>query len=363
MAVSEREVVGVNLRSVAGHEWDITAVDTSNDIVTIDTSRFNQDITQVLSSGDTIKIEDSTGNDGSYDISSVTDNGDGTADITLSSSISDSTADGILIYRLQVPGETDAELSKNFGRIDTIDKDAGFWGDSIAGRREWNVSADILHTESSGGHKAPFNDVVKLEVTVGGTTYKAEGLDDLSLTFTGETSQRAGFEDPKWRFLFITGQSMEISTSGVYFDPQSTAGAFYDKVKQEAQAGNTITFTLTFAGLEFTGELDVSDWTLTAPADNSRTTIDFSYRESGPITFSGSIDTGLDLLISAWFNRDNVHVLLEKTNDDGTREAGATRYSGEAVIEELAFEASTDSPLTHSYSFAGDGALDEKVQV
>jgi hypothetical protein len=362
MAVSEREVVGVNLRAVAGHEWDITAVDTSNDIVTIDISRFNQDITNVLSSGDTIQIEDSTGNDGSYDISSVTDNNDGTADITLSSSISDSTADGILVYRLQVPGETDAELSKNFGRIDTIDKGTGFWGDSIAGRREWSATADILHTESTGEHKAPFNDEVKLEVTVSSTTYKAKGLDDLSLTFTAETDQRAGFEDAKWRYLFVVGQSMEISTSGVYFDPQSTNGEFYDKVKQEAQAGNTITFTLTFAGLTFSGELDVSDWTLTAPADNSRATIDFTYRESGSITFSGSIDTGLDLLISAWFNRDNAHVLMEKTSPDGTRESGATRYSGEAIIEELAFEASTDSPLTHSYSFAGDGKLDEKTQ-
>jgi hypothetical protein len=362
MAAPEREIVGVNLRGVAGHEWDITAVDTSNDVVTIDISELNQDITQVLSSGDTIEIEDSTGNDGSYDISSVTDNGDGTADVTLSSSISDSTADGILVYRLQIPGETDAELSKNYGNIDTRDKDTGFWGDQLPGRREWDASADILHTESDGAHEAPFNDIVKLEVTVGGTTYKAKGLDELSLTFTAETDPVAGFEDPKWRFLRVAGQSMEISTSGSYFDPESDAGEFYDKLKQEAQAGNAITFTLTFAGLTFEGDLRPSDWTITAPADNSRATFDWTFTESGPTTFSGSIDTGLDLLISAWFNRDHAHLLMEQTNDDGTRRTGSTRYSGKAVIEELGFEASTDSPLTHSYSFAGDGKLDEKVQ-
>lgn len=362
MAVSEREVVGVNVRGVAGHEWDITAVDTNNDVVTIDISRFNQDITNVLSNGDTIQIEDSTGNDGTYDISSVTDNGDGTADVTLSSSISDSTADGILVYRLQIPGETDAELSKNFGRLDTGDKETDLWGDSISGTKEWDLSAEVLHTSSSGKHKNPFNDTVKMGVTVGGTTYKAKGMDDLSLTFTADLDDRGGFEDDEWRYIFIVGLGMELTTSGVYFDPESTQGEFYRKVKDEAQAGNTITFTLTFAGLTFEGELDVADWTLTAPADNSRATIDFSYRESGKITFSGTISTGLDLLISAFFNQDNVHLLAEKTNADGTRETGATRYSGEAVIEELAFEASRDSPLTHSYSFPGDGPLDEKVQ-
>jgi len=362
MAVSEREVVGVNVRGVAGHEWDITDVDTSTDTLTVDISRFVQDITTILSAGDGVVAEQRLSAPEQLTVDSVTDNGDGTADVGVQESLSDTTIGGYLAYRLKIPGETNAEINKNFGQLDTGDKETDLWGDSINGTREWDVSAEVLHTESNGEHKAPFNDIVKMEVTVGGTTYKASGMDDLSLTLSAELDDRAGFEDDEWRRVFIVGLAMELTTSGVYFDPQSTQGEFYQYLKQEAQAGNPISFTLTFAGLEFTGELQVSDWTLSAPADNERASIDFSYQESGEITSSGSIETGLDLLISAFFNGDNVHLLAEKTNNDGTREAGATRYSGEAVIEELAFEASRDSPLTHSYSFMGDGPLDETVQ-
>ena len=364
MSAPETEVIGVNVRGVAGHEWDVTGVDTSNDIVTVDISDFRQDITSVLSVGDSVVVEERLSSPEALTVSSVSDNGDGTADVTVQESLSDSTVGGYLAYRLQIPGETDAELSKNFNLADAQDKGAGLWGDDLYGYREWDLGLDILHTESSGEHQMPFSDTVKLEVDVGGDTYKAKSLNDLSLTFSADTEERSGFEKGKWRYVLVTGLGMEISISGAYFDPEADDGAFYNKVKQEAQAGNTITFTLKFASLEFSGKIRPSDWTLTAPADNSRATIDFTFTESGEITYTGSIESGLDLLISAFFERDRVHTLMETTDDDGNRRSGATRYSGEAVIEELAFEASSDgdTPLTHSYSFLGDGPLDEKTQ-
>jgi hypothetical protein len=364
MPVSEKEVSGVNARTVAGHEWDVTAIDTSNDIATIDISRFNQDITQVLSAGDGVQIENRLSSPESTSVASVTDNGDGTADIGVDKDLTDATVGGYLAYRLQAPGETGAELSRTYGLLDALDKDAGFWGDQINGRGEWDLALDVLHTESGGAHQAPADDNVKLEIDVGGTTYKAKGVEDLTATFTSELGDRAGLEDPLWRYVRVVGQSMEITTSGAYFDPESDNGKFIKQVQQEAAAANTISFTLTFGSLEFTGKLRASDYALDAPADNSTATMDFTFTESGPVTFSGSVATGLDLLVSAFMNRDRVHALVEKTADDGTRVTGATRYSGQGPVEELTLEASAigDSPLSQSYSIAGDGPLDRKVQ-
>lgn len=364
MAVSEKEVSGVNARTVAGHEWDVTGIDTTNDVVTIDISRFNQDITQVLSAGDDVVVEERLSSPEATSVSSVTDNSDGTADVTVNKDLTDSTVGGYLAYRLQAPGETGAELSRTYGLLDALDKDAGFWGDQINGRGEWDLTLDVFHTESDGSHQAPANDNVKLEITVGGTTYKAIGLEDLTATFTSELDERAGLEDPLWRYVRVVGQSMEITTSGAYFDPESTNGEFIKQVQQEAAAGNAISFTFTFGSLQFSGELRASDYTLDAPADNSTATLDFTFTESGAITFSGSVETGLDLLVSAFFNRDRVHALMEKTAEDGTRVTGATRYSGQGPVEELTLEASStgDSPISQSYSVAGDGPLDRKVQ-
>jgi len=364
MPPSEKEVSGVNARTVAGHEWDVTAIDTTNDIATVDISRFNQDITNVLSSGDSVVIENRLSSPEATTVSSVTDNGDGTADVTVNKDLTDSTVSGYLAYRLQAPGETSAELSRTYGLLDAIDKNTGFWGDSINGRGEWDVTLENLHTESSGAHQAAANDNVKLEITVGGQTYKAKKLEELTATFTSELDNRAGLEDALWRYVRVVGQGMEITTSGAYFEPEADNGAFIKQVQQEAEAGNSISFTLYFGSLQFTGSLRASDYTLSAPADNSIATLDFTFTESGEITFSGSISTGLDLLVSAFFNRDSTHVLLEKTAADGTRVTGATRYSGQGPIEELTLEASAtgDTPTSHSYSIAGDGPLDRMVQ-
>lgn len=73
--------------------WDITGVDTSTNTVTVDNSTVSPD-PSTLNGGQGVLIDGSAGNDDNYTVSSVTDNGDGTSDITMNESVSDSTADG-----------------------------------------------------------------------------------------------------------------------------------------------------------------------------------------------------------------------------------------------------------------------------
>lgn len=71
----------------------IVAVDTTGDVVEI-----ADDHTSILSAGDSFEISGSTGNDGTYTVASVTFNGtSGNTEITTNESISDATADGLVI--------------------------------------------------------------------------------------------------------------------------------------------------------------------------------------------------------------------------------------------------------------------------
>lgn len=70
----------------------IVGVDTGSDTFTV-----NKDLTGVLSSGDSILVTDSTGNDGTYSVSSVSyDSNNDETDIDVNQNVSNSTADGIL---------------------------------------------------------------------------------------------------------------------------------------------------------------------------------------------------------------------------------------------------------------------------
>lgn len=73
----------------------ITGVDTGTDTITID-----GDHTGDISAGDRITIRGSTGNDGGYEVDSVSANGDDT-DVTVTGSITDATVDGTCIYGAQ----------------------------------------------------------------------------------------------------------------------------------------------------------------------------------------------------------------------------------------------------------------------
>lgn len=74
---------------------DITAVDTTNEIFTIE-----GDHTDEIEAGDTVTVRDSTGNDGTWTVDSVALNGSDT-DVTVTGDITDATVDGIMIYGAQ----------------------------------------------------------------------------------------------------------------------------------------------------------------------------------------------------------------------------------------------------------------------
>jgi len=263
-----------------------------------------------------------------------------------------------------IGGQLGAQLSFTAGLIEILDKQSGLWGESIPGRAEWDLSLDNAYTESDSSHEVGANDNAKVEVTYDSTTNVVPGLSDFSATLSAETTSVAGLDDPLWRYQRVTGLGMDLSLSGQYFDPASTAGAAYGQILDAQEAGDTIDVTITFGAMALTGTMRPSDWTLDLPSEQETATLDFDFRHEGAIQHqhqSGGIDSGLDALIDAWFSRSKVTALIEY-QEDGSKVDGATKYDGDAWVSEIGLEASEGEELSMSVDLVGDGPLNRATQ-
>jgi len=363
MAAPEGSIAGVEQTTLPGVEFSITAVDTGGSIFTVDISDFNQDITSVLASGDEVAVEESTGNDGSYTVSAVTDNGDGTADVTVNESISDSTADGILAYRVvAVSMETGSTLSYTSNTIEIESKDAGFYGRSLKGIPEWSLNFSAALEENDGEHLIGADGEAKVSIEYNSQTYQTpKDLDELTVSFESETSERGGLAEAKARYLGVTGQSFEITLTGSYLDPASNAGEFYGALREAQQAGDTVTVTVEMGSLSFTLPARPGDWELDAQGGGDDTSYDWTLRHDGEPSLTGEIATPLQLLILAHLNRDNASIFLAYTGDGDAPVPGSTRYSGKGPVTSMELTASRGELISVEYTVDGDGPLRQAV--
>jgi hypothetical protein len=260
-----------------------------------------------------------------------------------------------------IGGQLGAQLSYTAGLLEILDKQSGLWGQSLPGRAEWDLSLDNAYTEGDGTHEVGANNVAKVEITYNSTTNVVPGLADFTATLSAEADSVSGLDDPLWRYQRITGLGMDLSMSGQYFDPASTAGAAYGQILDAQEAGDTIDVSITFGSLTLTGTIRPSDWTLDLPSEQETATLDMDFRHEGAITHSGTIDSGLDALIDAWFNRTKVAALIEY-QEDGSKVDGATKWDGDTWVSEIALEASEGEELTMSVDLMGEGPLNRSTQ-
>lgn len=255
-----------------------------------------------------------------------------------------------------VGGQESAQLSYTAGLIELLTKNAGFWGKTLNGEAEWNVTANNVHTEDDGTHKVGADGTVSLAITYNSTTETVPGLNELTATLSSELSPRGGLGDPLWRMLRVTGLGLQIETSGDWYDPNSTAGAAYGLILDAQEAGDTVDFELTFGALTFSGSLRPGDWTLDTAQRGDNASIDFSFQHDDEITRTGTIDAGLEALLMKWFDRGTVSALIEY-QEDGSKVDGATEFTGAAFVETLTLSASRAEELRIEAALAGDGAL------
>jgi uncharacterized ParB-like nuclease family protein len=260
-------------------------------------------------------------------------------------------------------GQTDLSLEKSVNLQEVEDKSAGFFGKSIPGFKETQVSLDNAYTGSGGEHLLGQNDNVEVELTSqdGSTTEVVQGLQEMTCTLESDLVEVQTLQSVDAKEYRVAGQSLDLSLSGQYFDPQATDGAGHDLILSAEENDELLTLALTFGALTISGDIRPSDWTLQAPAGNETATFDSTFRHEGAITRSGTVDGGLDAGIDAWFNRNTISLLVEY-QEGGAAVTGATKYEGSAFVSSMELSGTQGEPLDLNYDLEVTGGLTRGTQ-
>lgn len=262
-----------------------------------------------------------------------------------------------------VGGQTDLNLEKSVNLQEVDDKSAGFFGKSIPGFKETQVSLDNAYTGSGGEHLLGEDDNVEVELTSqdGSTTEVVQGLQEMTCTLESDLTEVQTLQSVDAKEYRVAGQSLDLSLSGQYFDPQATDGAGHDLILSAEENDELLTLALTFGALSIEGDIRPSDWTLQAPAGNETATFDSTFRHEGVINQNGSVDGGLDAGIDAWFNRNTISLLVEY-QQGGAAVTGATKYEGNAFVSSMELSGTQGEPLDLNYDLEVTGGLTRGTQ-
>lgn len=357
MAAPETEVIGVDLLLLVDYPFDISAVDASNDVFTIDDPEGIAGST--LSDGDKIVVFGSTGNDAIYTIDGApTDNSDGTFDVTTDESVTDSTADGTLAKRQKVGSQSDLSMTWNTEAREILKKQSTDWTNRLMGRAEWGVehSGHFLNA-SSEEFIANGNVELRVQDPGAGSSYEAvPGISSGTLTLSQTLTDVASIEKELWRYVRPARRSFTLDTTSSWFDPNSTAGSVLGWIKTYKTNGDLIPFEFDVAGLTFSGNLAPADFELTAGADSEDAELSLSLPGDGTLSMTGSPESTIAALIEAFMEGRELVALME-TQTGGAVTTGAQYFAGKGYSEETTVEFTEGEEVTISASITGNGPL------
>jgi len=260
-----------------------------------------------------------------------------------------------------IGGQTGATLNLSAGVTDINTKDTGLYRNTLEGLQSWSIDSEQLYTEDDGSHDVAADGKVQIELTYDGSTEVIKGLDTLDMSLTATPDSVGAFEDSLWEENIITGLEAEVSTSGAYFDPEATDGAAYKLLLAAQEARDTVDAVVTFDALTLALSLRPGDWSLDAPGDQSRASIDFTLLSEGTITdntVAASLDSGLQALIDAWIAPSTVTASVEiQDTYGGSRLAGSTYWDGDVWVTGIDLSASFGDPFEVSATLTGNGPL------
>ena len=266
----------------------------------------------------------------------------------------------------EVGGQTGATLNLTAGVTDINTKEVGLWRNTLEGLQSSSIDLDQLYTESDGSHEVGANGEGQIELTYDASTEIIKGLDSLDGSLSLTPDAVGALENDLWERNIATGLEGEFSTSGAYFDPQATNGAAYDLLLSAQEARATVDAVVTFGDLILSCALRPGDWSLDAPGDQSRASIDFTLLSEGEITndtVAGALDTGLEAFLTAFFAPQTVLAGVEIQDGYGNaRLAGSTYWEVDCWVSSIDFSASFGDPLSLSTELLGDGALTRDVE-
>lgn len=254
-----------------------------------------------------------------------------------------------------VAAQSNATLSASQEIVEIITKNEFGFTSNLSSDQSWSVSHDGYLTKESGDHFLAIGEAT-FSIDVGGTMTVVPGIQSVSLSLTQElTETPPGIDEAtNWTYRRPSRRSFSIDVDGHYYDPADEPT--YDAILDAKDAGETLDFELTVAGLTFTGSLAPGDLEIEAGADGDNATYSLSSAGDGEIIKTGTSETSIGKVLDAYFTQAMWTVLL-KHEVDGTQVDGSTEWTGDAYLSEATLDIERGDQVSLSADFQGDGAL------
>jgi hypothetical protein len=349
------EQVGVEFLTKSGFKRSITGVDTTNDTVTVDDP--DHALGDELSPGDAVAIEDSTGNDGDYTVSSVdTATADRTT-VTTNESISDSTADGSLLYKPKVGGSISATRTRSVSMVETTNKDSGRWEEQEPSTQEESIEFDSMFFESGAAQTG-----LGMTVTIGGSD-DLKGVNSVTISVNLDLVTVANNDTSRWAEREPSTRSVEVSIDRDYIDPQSDPA--FQSILNAADNGTTVGVNISLQTFSIEFDMHPSEEESETPHDDLATSPITLVSDGSENALSrANQQSGLGTLFSALFASppQPMHNRINVVDAGGAQVSGATRYEMESYPESLEIEIPVEDSVNASGAFQNDGAPTRTTQ-
>lgn len=277
---------------------------------------------------------------------------------------------GITVGGNLVGGRTGGSLVLDRALLDVTNTSDNKWRNITTLQRSWRVPFQGIYVDNS----VDLTGCASLKIVdSGGSPASIEQLKTVTLSVTQELLEIANCGNSDNRAVLPGTRSATISFTADYQDPGNSnnqAVLFADweatapKIDFDLELGTTGTGGTTYPA--FTGSGYVTSITIDGPRDGIAT-ISGTIEVTGAVTFDDSTsgsDTGLAALIAAIIpstptnDPASVSVVFGYDSDqDGTMETSATRWSGTGYVTTLEVSMAYNEISTTSIEVTGTGAL------
>ena len=262
-----------------------------------------------------------------------------------------------------IGGQMGATLTSTTDIREVVTKSRNRQRGSMPGKESWEIAFDGLYLENQ--EEIIGNGNVQIKVDTGGGAYEIiSGATQLGLSLAMEIAERAGLDKELLRYLKPSTRSHELSVEGKYHDPASTAGAGFKYLQTAKESGSRVTLQLTLGGATFEGEFTIGEIQIEVPPEEVAT-YSLSFTGHDVLTYtSGSVDTGLAVLLDNYFANPTpaLTALIQVQDEAGAKLAGATKYSGSVYPTSIEITMPEAEEVQVSGTLAGDGPLNTAAQ-
>lgn len=258
-----------------------------------------------------------------------------------------------------IGGATGVTSEVNANQIDIIEKAggaAGRWNRRLAGLKGHTHSVDFNYLQD--GENIIGRENALVEYDVGGTFTEIPGVTDVSLSMEMSVEPVGGIDKARWAFFIPNRKDISLSLSLNYNDPY--AAGFSQDLQDALENDNTLTLRLSIGDFQVTGDVKVSDYSISTEADAIiPLSVEMASQGVWTKTDGTGLDNGLSALLDTFFAADPAPLdFISGRLDDAGNQLESTRaYEGNGFATSLEISIPDEEEITASAEVTGTGPL------